>query len=368
MQSYSIRDAELSDLKELIQIEEVCFSTDRLSSRRFKHWLKAFHCIFKVVTSGSGLAGYGLVLLHRGTRLARLYSMAVLPAFRGQGLSRKLLADLESAAVNRGRLYMRLEVSENNDTAIALYRSMKYRAFGEYENYYQDHSDALRMQKQIRHIVSGGAPPPIPWYHQSTNFTCGPSSLMMAMASLDGSIVPSQELELDIWREATTIFMTSGHGGCHPLGLALAAHSRGFTARVYVNTRKPLFVDGVRTECKKEIMTLVNNQFLARAREVGLKIHYKDITQKSIERYLKAGAGVVILISTYRLEGRKLPHWVAVTAVDDLCLYVHDPDPSEDSQDPLDCQHMPIAREDFARMSVFGSDRLRTAVILEKAG
>ena len=70
----------------------------------------------------------------------------------------------------------------------------------------------------------------------------------------------------------------------------------------------------------------------------------------------------------YEPISREIRGFKKVTAVDDLCLYVHDPDPSEDSQDPLDCQHMPIAREDFAKMTVFGSDRLRTAVILEKAG
>src|SRR3546814_2094248 len=42
-------------------------------------------------------------------------------------------------------------------------------------------------------------------------------------------------LEIRIWREATTIFMTSGHGGCDPYGLAVAANRRGFHAKVYVS-------------------------------------------------------------------------------------------------------------------------------------
>ncbi len=54
--------------------------------------------------------------------------------------------------------------------------------------------------------------------------------------------------------------------------------------------------------------------------------------------------------------------------MDDQCIYVHDPDPSvdENSQLPLDCQYVPIARDDFDKMSAFGSNRLRAAVVLSQ--
>ncbi|SDO71839.1 GNAT family N-acetyltransferase/peptidase C39 family protein [Desulforhopalus singaporensis] len=366
MANIEIRNAVASDLQHLVTIEEACFMTDRLSMRQFRHWLKADNCIFKVADDGKKLFGYGLVVLHKGTRLARLYSMAISPDARRLGIAKKLLTTLEQDAVTEGRLFMRLEVSENNNAAQALYHQLGYRAFGEYENYYQDQSDALRMQKRIRQMDTSLVHPETPWYQQTTSFTCGPSSLMMAMASLGDHIIPSQELELDIWREATTIFMTSGHGGCHPVGLALAAHHRGFTAKVYINTKNPLFIEGVRSEKKKQVLRLVNRQFMARAQNASIALCYRDITQDDIKGYLDKGNMVIVLISTYRLDGRKLPHWVTVTAVDDYCLYVHDPDPDVKSQDPLDCQHMPIARDDFSKMSVFGSERLRTAVVIRK--
>ena len=49
---------------------------------------------------------------------------------------------------------------------------------------------------------------------------------MMAMTALDPSRTMDANDEIRIWREATTVFMTSGHGGCGPYGLALAAHRR----------------------------------------------------------------------------------------------------------------------------------------------
>src|SRR5690554_5390758 len=120
---------------------------------------------------------------------------------------------------------------------------MGYTIFGSYEDYYEDHQDALRMQKRIRYIPQNLLARQTPWFQQTTEFTCGPAALMMAMASLDGRHAPNQGDELQIWREATTIFMTSGHGGTHPVGLALAARKRGFEATAFVNQSEPLFVE-----------------------------------------------------------------------------------------------------------------------------
>jgi len=48
------------------------------------------------------------------------------------------------------------------------------------------------------------------------------------MHGINRAYQPSREEEINLWREATTIFMTSGHGGCHPIGLALAASAGNF--------------------------------------------------------------------------------------------------------------------------------------------
>jgi hypothetical protein len=309
--------------------------------------------------------GYGLALLHRGTRLARLYSIAITVAGRGTGLGSRLLKAIETAAADKGRLFMRLEVARDNASAVALYQNHGYQIFDTYEDYYEDHRDALRMQKRIRYRPANMLNREVPWYQQTTEFSCGPAALMMAMASLDRSVALNQEQELDIWREATTIYMTSGHGGCHPIGLALAAQRRGFVAEVNTNKDTPAFIAGVRIPHKKEVMTTVDKQFREKARLADVKIRKRDVTQDLIAGWLKKGYAIVMLVSTYSTNGRKMPHWVTVTGMDDVCLYVHDSDPDEDSQTPLDCQHQPIAREDFARMSTFGSERLRTAVVLK---
>jgi ribosomal protein S18 acetylase RimI-like enzyme len=359
-----VRPAKIGDANALYSIEVECFSSDRLSLRRFQHWIRAANRIFWVAEDNEGLLGYGLAFLHRGTRLTRLYSLAVTARARGRGVAKLLLQHIESEAVDHGRLYMRLEVANDNTPAIQLYQKLGYQSFGTYEDYYEDHRDALRMQKRIRYIPKNLLQRSAPWHQQHTDFTCGPAALMMAMASLNKKYKMSLTRELDIWRESTTIFMTSGHGGCHPVGLALAATRRGYEASVYLNTKKPLFIESVRNARKKEILTAVDKQYNKRAKTKDVKIHHRDFTQNLIEKLLEEGAAIIILISTYRLDGKKTPHWVTITGIDNDCLYFHDPDPTKEQQVEIDCQNVPISRLDFDKMSAFGSERLRTAVVL----
>ena len=363
----NFRRAQKKDLAALHTLEQSSFDHDRLSKRSLQRWIASQEDILLVAEAEQGvLLGYGLVMCNRGTRLARLYSLAISPEARGQGLAGRLLAELELLAANVGRLYMRLEVAENNLPARQLYERRGYRVFGEYSHYYDDKSDALRMQKTIRRVDETVLQRKTTWYPQTTDFSCGPAAVMMAMSSLDPSVALSQELELDLWREATTIFMTSGHGGCHPLGLGLSAVKRGFSAKVFINTHEPLFLDGVRSAEKKAIMSTVHHHFVAQAKENKIEIVYGDIVQAEVDTLLASGYAVLVLISTYRLDGKKAPHWVTVTHTDDTCIYFHDPDLDDDRQSPIDCQHVPIARADFEKMSAFGATRLRTAIALKQ--
>ena len=362
--SLTLLPATLDDLNALEALENSVFQTDRLSRRSLRRWLASEHRAFIKAEQEGELAGYALVILHRGTSLARLYSIAISDQCRGQGLGRKLMEAAEQAALEADRIYLRLEVRKDNIAAIRLYESLGYQRFGEYRHYYADQQDALRYHKKIRHFDARLWQRPVPWYRQTTEFTCGPASLMMAMQALDHERKPSQREELQLWREATTIFMTAGHGGCHPLGLALAAVKRGFQADVWISKRGALFVDSVRNEAKKHIIEMVHKDFVRHAKQAGITVHYREITQPTLTRAMKGGALPLILISTWQLDGKRSPHWVVLSAFDEGFLYLHDSDPEEGVQSELDCQYLPIARSDFDRMARFGRDRLRAAVII----
>lgn len=358
-----LRPALPADLEALVALEQRCFESDRLSRRSFREWIKRAHQGLIVAENGDGqLGGYALVLLQKGTRLARLYSIAVDASLRGKKLGERLMAAAEAYAHEERRLYLRLEVRKDNLAAITLYEKRGYKLFGLSPDYYEDHQDALRYQKRLHYQPNNDARLHLPWVQQSTPFTCGPACLLMALAALKKQIPDTTE-ELLLWREATTIFMTAGHGGCHPMGLAIAAQRRGLDATVWCNQTGPLFVDSVRDPDKKSVITTLHQHFVATCRQHSITVNYQDVTATDLDRAISDGKIVLVLISTWRLDGRKAPHWVAISGSDEECFYIHDPDPGED-QAPLDCQHVPISRSKFEQMRQYGQAKLRTAVVL----
>jgi len=191
---------------------------------------------------------------------------------------------------------------------------------------------------------------------------------MMAMAALDPAAVPDPDDELRIWREATTIFMTSGHGGCGPHGLALAAHRRGFRARLSVSADGPLFLDTVRVPAKKQVLERVHSMQMADLAEAGLAVEIAPATPEDLETALDAGWIPLLLVSSYRFNESKAPHWVVVTGIDDRFILVHDPDMDEDlMKTDVDCTHVPIPRSAFSSMAAFGRSRLQAVVYVTKA-
>jgi ribosomal-protein-alanine acetyltransferase len=356
------RLAVLEDLPALLQLEEQCFTTDRLNSRSFQWMITRAHGKLLVAQYDEQLMGYAVVLFHRGTSLARLYSIAIAAQARGTGLGKQLLDRIEACALEHDCAYLRLEVRLDNPAAIALYERNGYRRFALIHDYYQDHADALRLEKRIlQHRESLSIQ--VPYYPQTTEFTCGPACLLMAMGALQRNRLLERREELQIWREATTVFMTSGHGGCSPQGLALAAARRGFRVRLQLSMTGPLFLDGVRNEHKKDVMRLVHEEFTAQLiasaveREVGGPLNLPQL--------LDNGGQPLVLISSYRLTRSKSPHWVIVTDCDEEFVYLHDPDVDHSQhRQPMDCQHVPVSHGEFEKMCSFGRDKLRAAVIL----
>ena len=361
---WQLRAGAVSDLNKLVALENHCFSNDRLSRRSFRHYLTAKNAELVVADSDGQLLGYGLLLLRRGTLLTRLYSLAVHEDARGQRLAEAMVLWLEQRATARGKRYMRLEVAEHNQSAQRLYERMGFLPFGMFEHYYEDDTNAIRMQKALPLSGPEKTLRRCPWYQQTTEFTCGPASLLMAMAMLDHSLVPNQRDEFSIWREANTVYMTSGPAGTHPIGLAMAAQTRGFDVKVYLNQGAPLFVDGVRNEHKRQTLQAVEENFFSEAEQQQLPVFYLDWLTRLDNYQNMQDCALVCLISTYRFDRTKAPHWVVVTAIDDQCVYIHDPDPS--TPGAMDYQHVPIAREDFIRMASYGKRKIKAAIVLRQ--
>ncbi|MBX3570603.1 MAG: GNAT family N-acetyltransferase [Rhizobiaceae bacterium] len=145
--SLEIRPARASDVDALLAIEHAAFAGDRLSRRSLRQLVAARSAIALSAVADDVVAGYCLVLLRSGSRIARLYSIAVAPGRRGIG--RPLLERAEAAARTRGAAELRLEVRADNARAVALYEACGYAAFGSRPGYYHDGQAAIRFRKTL---------------------------------------------------------------------------------------------------------------------------------------------------------------------------------------------------------------------------
>lgn len=143
------RLAVVEDLPALLALEQQCFNSDRLSRRSFRGLIQRAHGQLWVLAQDGRLLGYAVLLFRRGSPVARLYSIAIAGQARGGGWGTRLLAHLESCAVAHGCGVLRLEVRVDNPAALELYERNGYRRFALRHGYYQDHTDAWRLQKCI---------------------------------------------------------------------------------------------------------------------------------------------------------------------------------------------------------------------------
>jgi len=359
-----IRSAQITDIPQMVCLESLCFQSNVFSRRQFRYLLtKASSRVFAVEEDGL-LCAYVIVLFSRANSIARIYSLAVDPGKRGRGFARNLIAGAESAAMEQEKTSVRAEIREDNIASLSLFTALGYKIFDRVPGYYEDHQTALRLEKNLspRHGEFGVA---VPYYEQSLEFTCGPAALMMAMKALNPEQELSRREELRLWREATTIFMTSGLGGCGPQGLALAAARRGFGAEIYLNSPETFLIDSVRSPVKKQVMELVEEDMTEQCRQQGLVIHHEVLSLDEMQWSMSKGGIPLVLVSSWAIYGEKTPHWLVVVGVDEHYVYVHDPLIDHDKGETLaDSLCMPIGRFDFQRMARYGKKGQRAVVMI----
>ncbi|MGN6551105.1 MAG: peptidase C39 family protein [Pararhizobium sp.] len=368
MSALRIRPATPDDIDALFAIETAVFPTDRISRRSFRSLIARPTAATLVAEDDDGVAGYAMILFRAGTGMARLYSIAVASGRAGAGIGRKLLEAAEEAARSHDRIMLRLEVREDNEPAIALYRKTGYRQIGRIAAYYEDGMAALRFEKLMR----AGDEQPVsdtPFFEQTTDFTCGSCCLVMALGRFVSRDFLDPIWEIRLWREATTIFMLAGPGGCEPYGLAVVAHEHGLKPVIYCSESELLFLDTVRNPEKRVVMELAQMDFRKRAKELAIEQHISAFTLGDIREAIREGKVVAVLVSGYLMFGKKVPHWVLAHGDDGRHIVVHDPWVEDEVGGTVaDAANLPVPYAVFDRISRFGRNGLRAAVVLQGKG
>jgi ribosomal protein S18 acetylase RimI-like enzyme len=359
----SFREVNADDLQALVDIENAVFDTDRISRRSFRHFLTSPRAIFRIAEIDGALAGYYLILSRRGTAAARLYSLAVDPAFRQRGLGAALLDHAEGAASETDHAVLRLEVATANQPALALYQRSGYRQVARLPRYYEDGGDGIRLEKPLR--IGKPRPGTVPYYEQTTEFTCGPACLMMALSARKPGFAMDPAAEVRLWRRSTTVFMTKGLGGCEPFGMAVTLAEDGLAPEIFVTEDGPLMLQTVRDAEKRKVMVLAQDDFQRQAARLGIPIHRRRMDVAELAEYLREGALALALVSGNRMFGKRVPHWVLAHGADDHHIFLHDPWVEDKAHESAtDATDIPAPFAEFDRMWQWGATRLRAAVLI----
>lgn len=130
------------------ELERSCFSTP-WSHKDLVAELENPWAIWLTAMDGDALAGY--LGIQYGPDGADIMSIATDPAYRGQGIAKLLLTDMEQRLRTLKLQWITLEVRPTNESAQKLYASMGFQQVGRRPRYYQKPTeDALLLTKYFK--------------------------------------------------------------------------------------------------------------------------------------------------------------------------------------------------------------------------
>jgi len=187
---------------------------------------------------------------------------------------------------------------------------------------------------------------------------------MMALKYFQPAIELTRALELTLWKEATLIFMASGYAGTDGYGLALSALTRGLSCQIIMSMDRTPMLRSVRIPEKREVIRIVHKDMKRKARAAGLRSAFFDYGIDEIVSALHRGMLPIVMISTYRLTGDRVPHWVVVTGFDKEHVFIHDPDQTPYRKNQSRARNLRLEKKEFLKMSRYGKEVFRCLLIV----
>jgi len=148
----SARPFRASDMGRILEIERASFGADAYDRNLFAELLHNCGDLFLVVAAGRNVCGY-MVTCMRGRKApdaAELVSVAVDPAFRGQGAASCLMNSTLRRLRLRGAARFSLMVKVTNDTARRYYERHGFRKVRKAAGYYENGEDGILMTRQLQ--------------------------------------------------------------------------------------------------------------------------------------------------------------------------------------------------------------------------
>jgi predicted double-glycine peptidase len=205
---------------------------------------------------------------------------------------------------------------------------------------------------------SPGAVPEVPYMRQTTDFTCGTASLSMLLARSGVIDAPTRDLELALWRQATTI------SACDPYGLALTASRQGMTPRLFVSTTEALFLEELTTEQDRDLRRFIQDGFRDEAARAGIEAELRAFDVAELRDVLAAGGSAIVLVDELLVHGDKCPHWIVVHGLVGEHFLAHDPWTEHGQGESwVDGYHLPLAAEALDKIAWTGEPPARAMLV-----
>lgn len=215
----------------------------------------------------------------------------------------------------------------------------------------------------VRWLSEGAGTPPA-YYGQSTHFTCGAVTALVAREH--AGLLPREELdrdaELTLWRDATNF------PACEPVGLGVAVRRAWPSSSVVVqlDAEGPVLLDHL-TGDEREWRAHLQRLARADAARIGVPIDAGRLSVDAIRGTVARGDHVLLLVSLARMQGFDVPHWVLCHGAVPGAVVIEDPWANAATGDTwVDAHLLPIPDSSLDSMAAVEPRRFRGAVTIAR--
>ncbi|MFJ7086439.1 peptidase C39 family protein [Streptomyces griseus] len=214
----------------------------------------------------------------------------------------------------------------------------------------------------VRWTAGEGIAEPPPYYRQSTHFTCGAVTALLARAQ--AGAVPrhalDREAELTLWRDATNF------PACEPVGLGVAVRRRwpAASVEVFLDTDEPVLLDHL-SGSEREWRAVLQRASRSDARRSGVPVDGRRLSLTGLREAIGRRQRVLLLVSLATMQGFDVPHWVLCHGVVPGAVVVEDPWFNAAAGETwVDAHLLPVPDASLDAMSLLGEERVRGAVLI----
>jgi ribosomal-protein-alanine N-acetyltransferase len=148
---FVVRRVRQRDLDRILEIEAASFGADAYDRNLFAEYTRECGGLFVVAERAGQVCAYAIAAIcgDRAGKRAELVSVAVDPAFRGQGAASALMDSTLRRLGRRKVTRFGLMVKVTNERARGFYEKYGFRKLRRVAGYYEDGADGLRLAKDL---------------------------------------------------------------------------------------------------------------------------------------------------------------------------------------------------------------------------